>query len=96
MADFKVIIIGGGPVGLAMAHCLRLAGIEYVLFEQRATVIDKEGAAISLMPHVVRLLHQFGLLDEVKRWATPVHSTVHVAGDDKGWRDANGDVLAEK
>ncbi|KAK9424712.1 hypothetical protein SUNI508_13557 [Seiridium unicorne] len=96
MANFKAIIIGGGPAGLAMAHCLRLAEIDYVLFERRDSITDPEGAAISIMPHVARILHQLGMFNDVLKLGSPMRSTVHVNGDDKGWRDDGGTVIAEK
>lgn len=96
MVAFKVIIIGGGPVGLATAHCLRLADIDYVLFEQRDTIADKQGAGINIMPQIVRVLHQFGLLDQVREVGVPMSGAVHVLGDDRGWRDNRAKIMAEK
>lgn len=96
MVGFKVLIIGGGPAGLAMAHCLRLAGIDYALFEQRANIADREGAGISIMPHVLRIFQQFGMWDEVQKWAAPMSGTVHVTGEDRGWRDKVAETLNEK
>jgi 2-polyprenyl-6-methoxyphenol hydroxylase-like FAD-dependent oxidoreductase len=89
MAKFRVIIIGGGPVGLSMAHCLRLAGIDYVLCEQRPTIEDRQGAGLSVLPHISRLFEQFGLYAETEKHGAPIQTTVHLLGEDSknGWRD---------
>lgn len=96
MPAFKAIIIGGGPSGLAMAHCLSLAGVDYVLCEQRESIVDREGAALSIMPHTARIFQQFGMLDQMKQWSTPMRSTVHVTGKDRGWRDNGPEIMHQK
>lgn len=96
MGEFRVIIVGAGPVGLTMAHCLRLAGVDYVLCEQRAEVEDRSGAGLSVMPHVARLFHQLGVLDEARRHAAPLRTTAHLREDGLGWRDDGPGGLGER
>lgn len=64
-SNFKVIIVGGGPVGLSAAHALRLAGIDFVVLEKRRSVFEDEGAGIGVLAHTMRTLHQFGILDKL-------------------------------
>lgn len=61
--NFKVIIVGGGPVGLTTAHSLLLAGIDFVVLERRDSVIVDVGASLVLGPPSLRVMHQLGLLD---------------------------------
>lgn len=76
MSNFKVIVIGGGPVGLTAAHSLSKAGIDFVVLERRPEVFEDVGASLVLFPHSMRVMSQFGLLPklrsighEVLRWA---------------------------
>ncbi|KAI1841163.1 hypothetical protein JX266_012630 [Neoarthrinium moseri] len=96
MAKFKAIIIGGGPVGLVMAHALALADIDYTLYERRQSIVDREGAGIAVMPHVVRILHQLGVLEEACKIGEPMLGTAHVVGGNKGWRDNASEILSQK
>lgn len=64
---FRAIIIGGGPVGLAMARSLQLADIDYVVLERSPEIAPNMGFGISLYPQSMRLLDQFGLLEEGHR-----------------------------
>jgi 2-polyprenyl-6-methoxyphenol hydroxylase-like FAD-dependent oxidoreductase len=49
--QFRAVIIGGGPVGLCLAHTLSLAGIDYVLLERRGKVVEESGFGLALWPH---------------------------------------------
>lgn len=76
MPSFKVIVIGGGPVGLVAAHSLSKAGIDFVVLERRPEVFQDVGASLVIFPHNIRVLSQFGLLPklreighEVLRWS---------------------------
>ncbi|KJZ76521.1 hypothetical protein HIM_04250 [Hirsutella minnesotensis 3608] len=61
--DFRVVIVGGGPVGLTTAHALSLAGIDFVLLEQRHDHDPDVGASLVLGPNSMRVMHQLGLFD---------------------------------
>jgi 2-polyprenyl-6-methoxyphenol hydroxylase-like FAD-dependent oxidoreductase len=65
ITPFKAIIIGGGPVGLAAAHALHLAGIDFVVLESRPAIFEDRGASLIVHPHTFRVLHQFGILDDL-------------------------------
>ncbi|OJJ07620.1 hypothetical protein ASPVEDRAFT_88860 [Aspergillus versicolor CBS 583.65] len=60
---FKAIIVGGGPIGLAAAHALHLAGIDFVVLERRPAIFEDRGASLIVHPHTFRVLQQFGILD---------------------------------
>ncbi|KAF4996344.1 hypothetical protein FDECE_12488 [Fusarium decemcellulare] len=65
VSKFKVILVGGGPSGLTAAHALHLAGIDFVLLERRENIVEDVGASLVLGPPSLRIMHQFGILDEL-------------------------------
>lgn len=69
---FTVIVVGGGPVGLVVAHALHSAGIGCVVLERRDVVALDVGASLVLGPQNLRVLHQLGLLDTVMASASEV------------------------
>lgn len=70
---FKVIIVGGGPVGLAAAHALHLAGIEFVVLESRPAIVEDKGASLIVHPHTLQVLHQFGVLEDLLLRGAELH-----------------------
>lgn len=60
MNDVDVIVVGGGPVGLASAIEARLAGLTVTIIEPRDGVIDK-ACGEGLMPGAVPLLARLGV-----------------------------------
>lgn len=84
---FKVIIIGGGPVGLFLANSLQAAGIDYSLFEKRSAVAPSTAFGIFLMPQVTRMMEQLGLLESLKKVSHPMTGMVH--------RNENAEQLSE-
>lgn len=58
--DVDVLVVGGGPVGLAAAIEARLAGRDVVVLEPRATPVDK-ACGEGLMPGTVRALARLGV-----------------------------------
>ncbi|KAI2901664.1 hypothetical protein CBS63078_6544 [Aspergillus niger] len=64
-SPFKVIIVGGGPVGLTAAHALAHAGIDFVVLERRDSVVLDQGASLVLGASSLRIMHQLGLLDQL-------------------------------
>ncbi|KAF2664645.1 FAD/NAD(P)-binding domain-containing protein [Microthyrium microscopicum] len=85
--DYKmrVIIAGGGVVGLVLANALEQAGIDYILLERRDEISPTIGQSIAAEPNGARILDQLGILDEWKK-----------QGQALIWwyeRDNNGEVL---
>ena len=70
---FKVIVVGGGPVGLAAAHALHLAGIDFLVLERRPAIVEDKGASLIVHPHTLRVLHQFGVLEELLPRGAELH-----------------------
>ena len=62
----KIIIIGGGIAGLAMALFLKKANIESVLYEQ-ALAYGKVGGHFVIHPSGVQMLELLGLGEEIKK-----------------------------
>ena len=60
MKDVDVIVVGGGPVGLAASIEARLAGLTVAVIEPRKGVIDK-ACGEGLMPGAVPLLARLGI-----------------------------------
>lgn len=75
---FKVIIVGGGPVGLTAAHVLSRAGIEYVVLERRSSIQIDVGASLALWPQGLRVLSQLGLLERLQELGEEMGRTATV------------------
>ena len=58
--DFDVVVVGGGPIGLATAVEARLAGLRTAIIEPRNATIDK-ACGEGLMPGAVPLLARLGI-----------------------------------
>jgi menaquinone-9 beta-reductase len=63
-----VIVVGGGPVGLAAAVEARLAGLSVVVCEPRPAPLDK-ACGEGLMPGAVSALHRLGVAAEGRPFA---------------------------
>ena len=61
-----VIIVGGGIGGLGAALALSRKGLRVRLLE-RAKEFGEVGAGLQIAPNCTRILHDYGLLDEVRR-----------------------------
>ena len=62
---FKVIVVGGGPVGLTAAHALYLANIDFVVLERNDDIAVDVGASLVLGAQSMRFMQQLGLLDKL-------------------------------
>ncbi|RYO85815.1 hypothetical protein DL766_003771 [Monosporascus sp. MC13-8B] len=69
---FRIIVVGAGVAGLVASNCLQKLGIDHVVFERRSDVASTVGAGISMWPHGLRILHQLGCLDAIKKSAVPL------------------------
>ena len=65
----KVVIVGAGIGGTALALSLARLGVDYVLLEQ-APAFTEVGAGIQLSPNGVRVLESLGLGEELAGFCT--------------------------
>lgn len=86
--DSKVIVVGGGPVGLVAAHALYLAGIDFVLLEKRDSVTDNTGASVVLAPPSLRILSQFGLREKLEAAGAELQHAMSFTRDGYKFRDS--------
>ena len=70
--NFRVIVVGGGPVGLTAAICLEKAGIDFVLLERRPEVVIDAGSNLVLTPEGLQALSQLDLLDPIEAISSPL------------------------
>lgn len=73
----RIIVAGGGPVGLYTAHALARANIDYVVLEQQPEIIRYKGAGIVLLPQTARLLDQIGLFKEIEELSVKLQSKMN-------------------
>ena len=81
---FKVIVVGGGPVGLTAAHALSRANIDFVLLERRSSPVIDAGSNLVLNPTGLRALNQLGLgssLEEVSSSLSLIKRQDHQGND---------------
>ena len=72
MSGFKLIVVGGGPVGLTAAHALTKAGIDFILLERRQEVVIDAGSNLVLSPVGIRTLAQLGIKKEIYAVSSPL------------------------
>lgn len=74
--DFRIVIVGGGPVGLIAAHILSQADIDFVVLEKHHTVFPELGNATALWPQTSRVLDQLRLFESLQPLKTPIVNKV--------------------
>jgi hypothetical protein len=82
-SKFRAIIVGAGPAGLAVAHCLSAAGVDFTILERRKNIVEETGASLGLWPHSVRVLDQLQLLDSARKISEPLKLSYHFGQDGK-------------
>ncbi|KAI1751859.1 hypothetical protein F4782DRAFT_503394 [Xylaria castorea] len=80
-SKFRAIIIGGGPVGLAIANGLKRADLDFLIIERHPTIISDSGAGIMLWPHNVRVFDQLGLLGACEGRYIPLYDKTSIRLD---------------
>lgn len=97
----RVIIVGGGPTGLVLAHALHGAGISYTLLEQAPYIggtdtpdviqAHESGTSLLLWPDSARILDQLGLWPRVRQVSCPVRRRTTGSPAAPGEEDNNND-----
>ncbi|TQM69765.1 3-(3-hydroxy-phenyl)propionate hydroxylase [Actinomadura hallensis] len=103
MIDTDVLVVGAGPVGLALANLLGVHGQRTMLAEARDELIDYP-RGVGLDDESLRAIQTMGLVDEVTRHTVPHHVVRLVNGagqvlvendprtDEFGWPRKHGFV----
>lgn len=73
---FRVLIVGGGPVGLALGIMFAKSDIDFLILEQHSTIISNSGAAITLWPHGARIFDSLGILESAQGHYLPLRNKV--------------------
>ena len=86
----KVLVVGGGIGGFAMALSLHAVGIECEVFEQ-SREIRELGVGINTLPHAIRELAALGLLDALDRVAVRTAELIYTNRfGQELWREPRG------
>src|SRR5689334_16832218 len=62
MSEAPVLIVGGGPVGLALALGLARQGARSILFEAKSE-IDPHSRALGILPRTLEIFRSWGVYD---------------------------------
>lgn len=77
IAEYDVVIVGGGPVGLLMAYQLKRFGISVCVLEQHdKNTQDAYGRAIALFPRTTEQLDQLDLIEPMLQLGFACRSSV--------------------
>ncbi|KAI8622900.1 FAD binding domain protein [Xylariaceae sp. FL1651] len=85
---FRIVIVGGGVAGLALAKMLETFDIDYILLEAHKEIAPAVGSSIGLMPNGLLILDQLGCYESIR---TVAHADAH---RDQVHRDIDGEYIA--
>ena len=69
-AQTPVLIVGGGPIGLALAANLGSRGVETLLIEQRENKLNP-AKMLEVSVRTMEFCRQLGIVDKVRNWGFP-------------------------
>jgi 2-polyprenyl-6-methoxyphenol hydroxylase-like FAD-dependent oxidoreductase len=72
----KIVVVGGGIGGCALALSLHAAGIEDVEMYEAVSEVRELGVGVNVLPHAARELIELGLGDELASTAIPTAALV--------------------
>ena len=78
----KVVIVGAGLAGLALARMLEMLNIPYLLLEGYLTIAPPVGASLGLQPGALRIMDQIGAFEGLQKYIGPFDRWEHRNGDD--------------
>ena len=96
LSTFRVLVVGGGPVGLTAAHVLHQAGIDFLLLERRPHVVIDAGSNLVLNPMGMRVLWQLGLQQSLDAVSSPLGTINRVNHGGKNLGDMHWFSLMKK
>ena len=70
----RVIIVGAGITGLALANIFKEIGIDFVLLEAHANIEQPAGGSFGIWPNAARILDQLGCWDDVRSAGGPIEA----------------------
>ncbi|KAF7617473.1 putative monooxygenase [Aspergillus flavus] len=82
----KVLIVGGGIAGLALALMLERNAVDYLLLEAYPKIVTDVGAGICMMPNGLRVLDQLSCYEDLLRHTQNPVSSI-------SFRDLGGELL---
>ncbi|KAL4781660.1 hypothetical protein BJX76DRAFT_10126 [Aspergillus varians] len=82
----KVIVVGGGVTGLALALMLEKTGIDYILLEAYKELVGDATGGVAMLPTGLRILDQLGCYEELLDFGGGGVDTICT-------RDQNGEVV---
>ncbi|KAH8886271.1 FAD/NAD(P)-binding domain-containing protein [Thozetella sp. PMI_491] len=82
-AQFRIIIVGGGVVGLTAANMLAKANIDFVVLERGSSLVPELGASLAIWSSTLRIFDQLGLYDAILENSSPVLSTTMLTHEGK-------------
>src|SRR5262245_58030030 len=88
MARLKIMIVGAGLGGLALAAFLDACEIEYSIIEKR-TVWDHEGYCLGIWNNGRHMLRKLGLADRVDKTEVPFQTLLICDGKGNALRSYN-------
>jgi len=80
MAESDLVVVGGGPAGLAVAIRARLAGLTVVLLEGARPPVDRP-CGEGLMPDALRELQAMGVAPDPE-WTAPFRGIRYIDGEE--------------
>jgi 2-polyprenyl-6-methoxyphenol hydroxylase-like FAD-dependent oxidoreductase len=92
----RVIVIGGGPVGLMAAHILAKTGLDFVVLERGSSIYPELGASLALWPQTFRILDQLNLLDVLKPHESEMLKKIVLTQEGTVYRHSNNFIDVEK
>ncbi|KAM0414705.1 hypothetical protein ACHAPT_013444 [Fusarium lateritium] len=86
---FKVIVVGGGPVGLTAAHALSRGGVDFTILERREHPVIDAGSNLVLTVTGLRALGQLGLLPSLHAHSATLQSIGRLDHEGENLGDLN-------